>query len=149
MQSALRADAFVRPVRPRTSLADISRAMDVPVVIATRNDPQTRATHSSYGLDFGVDWSAFVAAVDAQCTKGATIIPNVQANAGLYPWISSLVERDIRFLVAIPLCDPDGWRVGSIAVIASHKAVARNGVPVRLLGELGRKFVGISGHAVV
>jgi hypothetical protein len=149
MPRALRTNANIGLARARTSLADVARAMDVPVVVATRNDPGGSQTHSSHGLDFGVNWSEFVAAVDAQCTKGATIIPNIQVNPAFYPWIAPLVARDIRFLVAIPLCDHDGWRVGSIAVVASHKAVARKGVPVRLLGELGRSFIGISRDAFV
>lgn len=144
MYSALRADANIWPVRRGISLADIARVLDVPVVVATQNDLAAIRTHSSFGLDFGVNWSEFIAAVDALCTKGATIIPNVQANPELSQWIGPLVERDIRFLVAIPLCDIDGWRLGSIAVVANHKTVARQGIPIRRLGELGREFVGLA-----
>lgn len=144
MYSALRADANIWPVRRGTSLADIARLLDVPVVVSTQTNPEEIRTHSSFGLDFGVNWSEFIAAVDALCTKGATIIPNVQANPGLSRWISPLVERNIRFLVAIPLCDLDGWRVGSIAVMAQHKIVAQRGIPVRRLGELGRDFIGLA-----
>lgn len=144
MVSALRADANIWPVRRGISLADIARVLDVPVVVATQNDPAAIRTHSSFGLDFGVNWSEFIAAVDALCTKGATIIPNVVANPELSRWIGPLVERNIRFLVAIPLCDIDGWRLGSIAVVANHKTVARQGIPIRRLGELGREFVGLA-----
>ena len=118
--------------------------LDVPVVVASNSDAGAIRTHSTFGLDSGIDWSEFSAAVDAQCTKGAMIIPNVQMHPELNRWSRSFEDRNIRFLVAIPLCDADGWRVGSIAVLANSKTVGRKGIPIRRLGELGREFIGLS-----
>jgi hypothetical protein len=145
MQNLARRDDMIWPARSGISLAGISRSLDVPVVIATTSDAGSLRTHSTFGLDFGVNWSEFAAAIDALCTKGATIIPNIEAHPELSRWSGTLVTRNIRFLAGMPLCDADGWRAGSIAVIANQQAVARKGVAIRRLGEFGRQFVGIAG----
>lgn len=129
--------------RPEISLSDIAASLGVPVVIATNSHASPMRMHSTFGLDFSVNWAEFAAAVDAQCTKGASIIPNIAKHPELARWSETLSNNNIRFFAGIPLCDTDGWRVGSIAVLADQKIVARNGIPIRRLGELGRKFVGL------
>jgi hypothetical protein len=141
MQNAVRH----RPLwaaKSRFSLSDIARELDVPVVVSSFHDDQNVLTHATYGLDFGVNWSEFAAAIDGLCVDGAKIIPNIAAHEQLSLWSRNLAARDIRFFAGIPLRDADGWRVGSIAVIANQKVVARAGIPIRRLGELGREFVG-------
>lgn len=132
----------LRPTQQRFSLSDIARELNVPVVVANFHDDDNVRTHATYGLDFGVNWSEFAAAVDALCVNGAKIIPNVGIHDELNRWTRSLVERDIRFFAGIPLRNSDGLRIGSIAVIANQKVVAMSGIPIRRLGELGREFVG-------
>lgn len=144
MHNAVQHQSSVSPARSRISLAMIAEMLDVPVVVVSHSDVDANRTHSAFGLDFGIVWSEFSAAVDAQCTKGATIIPNVEVHPELSRLSRPLVERNIRFLVAIPLCDVDGWRLGSIAVLADQKSVASRGIPIRRLGELGREFIGLS-----
>jgi hypothetical protein len=131
------------PDQMAITLADIAILLGVPVVIATNTHSHPLRSHSTFGLDFGVNWAQFAAAVDAQCVKGASIIPNIEKHPELSRWSASLIRSDIRFFAGVPLCDVDGWRVGSIAVIAEQKAVARKGIPIRRLGELGRQFVGL------
>jgi hypothetical protein len=143
MYSALQRQPIIRPKSGRVSLSEIARLLDVPVIIASYFDVDGVRNHATFGLDFGFNWSEFAAAVDAQCIKGAKIIPNVESHELLNRWSGSLINRGIRFMVGIPLCDSDGWKIGSIAVIADQKEVARNGIPIRRLGELGREFAGI------
>jgi hypothetical protein len=143
MHSAVRQQPSVWPIMAKISLSDIARQIDVPVVIVTSSDARAVRTHSTFGLDLGMNWSAFASAVDDQCIKGASIIPNIEVNQKLSQWSVLLVKQNIRFLVGIPLCDTDGWRVGSISVLANQKAVARKGIAIRQLGELGRQFVGL------
>lgn len=143
MNSALQRQTYSRPYIQRVSLAEIARLLDVPVIVATYSDADGVRNHATFGLDFGFNWSEFAAAVDAQCTKGAKIIPNVESHELLNRWSGSLINRGIRFMAGIPLCDADGWKIGSIAVIADQKQVARKGIPIRQLGELGRQFAGI------
>ena len=141
MQSAVR-HRPIRPTQRRFSLSDIARELNVPVVVANFHDDDNVRTHATYGLDFGVNWSEFAAAIDASCVNGAKIIPNIALHDELGCWSRSLLERDIRFFAGIPLRDADGWRIGTIAVIAKQKVVAHLGIPIRRLGELGREFVG-------
>lgn len=143
MHNAAKQQPMIWPTAPRVGLSDIARQLEVPVVIVTSCDARSVRTHSTFGLDLGVNWSAFAAAVDDQCAKGASIIPNIAVHQELSQWSSMLVEEDIRFLAGIPLSDADGWRVGSISVLAKQKMVARKGIPIRQLGELGRQFVGL------
>lgn len=144
MYSALQRQPVVQSPNQRISLAEIARLLDVPVIVATYCDANGTRNHATFGLDFGFNWSEFATAIDAQCTKGAKIIPNVESHELLNRWSGSLINRGIRFMVGIPLCDGDGWKIGSIAVIADQKQVARNGIPIRRLGELGRKFIGLA-----
>lgn len=144
MQSAALHQAAIEPARLRHSLSDIARLLDVPVVIATYSDITNVRNYSTFGLDFGVNWSGFAAAVDTQCGNGATIIPNVETHPELGPWSAALVAKNIRFFAGMPLCDFDGWRIGSIAVLAAQNEVARKGIPIRRLGELGREFAGVT-----
>lgn len=144
MHNAARLKPMIWPIAPGISLSDIARQIEVPVVIVTNCDVRVVRAHSTFGLDLRVNWSAFASAVDDQCAKGASIIPNIGVHQELSQWSSMLVEEDIRFLAGIPLSDPDGWRVGSIVVLASQKMVARKGIPIRQLGELGRQFVGLA-----
>ncbi len=143
MHNLARCGDMAWPGRPGISLALIAQALDVPAVIATTSDASALRTHSTFGLDFGVNWSEFAAAIDALCAKGATIIPNVEAHPELSRWSGTLTKKDIRFLAGMPLYDAGGCRVGSIAVIANQKSVAHKGVAIRRLGELGRLFVGV------
>lgn len=143
MYRALQRQPIIQKPSRRISLSEIARLLDVPVVVATYCNAQGVRSHATFGLDFGFNWSEFAAALDAQCTKGAKIIPNIESHELLTRWSGSLVKRGIRFMVGIPLCDVDGWKIGSIAVIADQKEVARNGIPIRRLGELGKEFVGI------
>ncbi len=143
MYSALQRQPIIRQQTRRVGLAEIARLLDVPVIVATYCGADGIWNHATFGLDFGFNWSEFAAAVDAECTKGAKIIPNVESHELLNRWSGSLINRGIRFMVGIPLCDSDGWKIGSIAVVADQKDVARNGIPIRRLGELGRQFAGI------
>lgn len=127
----------------RFSLGDIARKLDVPVVIATFSDVSQLRNHSTFGLDFDVNWSEFAAAIDLLCGAGATVIPNVESHPELGKWAAPLIANNIRFLAATPLCDFDGWRIGSIAALASQQHVARKGIAMRELAALGREFVGI------
>jgi hypothetical protein len=128
----------------RTSLWEISQLLEVPIVFATKCDGDSIRTHSTFGLDLAVNWSAFAAVIDSQCIKGATVVPNVETHQQLARWSRTLIDRDIRFLAGIPISDVDGRRVGSIAVIANQKMVARKGIAIRRLGELGREFFGVA-----
>jgi hypothetical protein len=128
--------------KPRFSLSDIARELNVPVVVANFQDDDDVRTHATYGLDFDINWSEFAAAIDALCVDGAKIIPNIAVHDQLSYWSRNLAVRDIRFFAGIPLRDADGFRIGSISVIANQKDVARAGIPIRRLGELGREFVG-------
>lgn len=137
-------DEFVqRSPKPKISLADIARIIDVPVVVATFSDIGSVRNQSTFGLDMGTNWAEFTATVDALCVKGSTIIPNIAGHDALRPLADDLIKRDIRFLAGLQLLDFDGWRVGSIAVLASQKHVARQGIALRRLADLGREFAGI------
>jgi hypothetical protein len=144
MQSAALHQTVKKPTRLQFSLSDIARILDVPVVIAAYRDINNVRNHSTFGLDFGVNWSGFADAVDTQCANGATIIPNIELHPELGPRCAALIASNIRFFAGVPLCDFDGWRVGSIAVLAAQGDVARKGIPIRRLGELGREFVGVA-----
>jgi hypothetical protein len=143
MQSATQLLSATKIPSIRLGLSDIARILDVPVVIATYNDVGNVRNHSTFGLDLDVNWSEFAATVDALSANGVTIVPNVEAHAQLSVWTATLVAGDIRFFAGIPLNDSDGYRVGSIAVLAKQKDVARKGIKIRQLGELGREFAGL------
>lgn len=143
MYIAARNEFAQRPQKPKISLADIARIIDVPVVVATFSDISSVRNQSTFGLDMGTNWAEFTAAVDSLCLNGSTIIPNIAGHDALRPLCDDLIERDIRFLAGLQLLDFDGWRVGSIAVLASQKHVARQGIALRRLAELGRGFAGI------
>ncbi len=143
MHTAVLPQPTIWPERSQLSPGGIAKLLDVDIVIINRTDANALRTYSTFGLDLELNWSEFAAAVDEQCVKGASIIPNVEVHPELSRWAAALVKRDIRFMVGLPLSDVDGWRVGSIAVLANHKAVALKGIPIRQLGELGRQFVGI------
>jgi hypothetical protein len=145
MQSLALRPAHIEKSIVRFSLGEIARKLDVPVVIATYSDVSRVRNHSTFGLDFSVNWSEFAAAIDRLCEPGATVVSNVECHSELSKWTKSLVAADIRFLAGTPLCDFDGWRIGSIAVLASQKHVARKGIAMRELAVLGREFVGIAG----
>ena len=145
MHNMARRDEQIWPARSVIGLAAIAQTLGVPVVITTASDASAVRTHSSFGLDFGVNWSEFAAAIDTLCTAGATIIPNIETHPELSRWSGTLTGKNIRFLAGMPLSDAEGRRIGSIAVIANQQAVARTGIPIRRLGELGRQFAGIAG----
>ena len=142
MQSLARRPADLNTSVARFSLGEIARKLNVPVVIATYSDVSKVRNHSTFGLDFGVNWAEFAAGVDLLCVSGAAVVPNVECHPELGKWSASLVAADIRFLAATPLSDFDGWRIGSIAVLASQQHVARKGINIRELAALGREFVG-------
>ena len=129
-------------VKSRLSLSDIASRLQVPVVVACYRNPSDIANHSTFGLDFGVNWAEFAAAIDLVCADNATIVPNVEGHPELSKWTASLVAKNIRFFAGTPLRDFDGWRIGSIAVVASQQHVACQGIAMRELGELGREFIG-------
>lgn len=144
MQNLARRPVDMGKSAPRFSLADIARKLDVPVVIVTFSDVSRIRNHSTFGLDFAVNWSEFAAAIDHLCGQRATVIPNVENHDELGKWTAPLVAANIRFLAGTPLYDFDGWRVGSIAALASQQHVARKGIAMRELAALGREFVGIA-----
>ena len=131
-------------VRSRLSLSDIASKLQVPVVVACYRSPGNILNHSTFGLDFGVNWAEFAAAIDLVCADRATIIPNVEGHPELGKWTASLAAKNIRFFAGTPLLDYDGWRIGSIAVVASQQHVACNGIAMRELRELGREFSGVA-----
>lgn len=147
MQSAAHRHAIIERterVKSRLSLSDIARRLQVPVVVACYRNPGNVFNHSTFGLDFGVNWAEFAAAIDLACADRATIVPNVEGHPELGKWTASLVAKNIRFLAGTPLCDSGGWRIGSIAVVASQQHVACNGIAMRELRELGREFSGVA-----
>lgn len=143
MQNQAQRLATMPVTSTRFSLGEIARKLDVPVIVATFSDVSTIRNHSTFGLDFDVNWSEFAAAIDLLCGAGATVIPNVESHPELGKWAAPLIANNIRFLAATPLCDFDGWRIGSIAALASQQHVARKGIAMRELAALGREFVGI------
>lgn len=128
---------------PRYSLADIAADLGVPVVVARYSDVGHARNDEIFGLDQTKQWAGFTAAVDLICANGSIIIPNVEGHTALLQWSGRLIANDIRYFTGIPLLDFDGWRVGSIAVLARYKDVDRTGISLRRLGELGRAFAGI------
>jgi hypothetical protein len=144
MQNTARRQIWTDTPVARFSLGDVARKLDVPIVIATFSDASSVRNHSTYGLDFGMNWAEFAAAIDLLFLPGAGFVPNVEVHPTLAKWAASLVAKDIRFLAGTPLCDFDGWRIGSIAVLANQKHVARKGIAMRELATLGREFVGVA-----
>lgn len=126
--------------RNRISLAAIAAAMDVPVVLATfrdENDVQTFATH---GLGLMNNLARFAAICDELCSEREVVIPDTRTDPALATLARHWPDEDICFLVGIPLRNVDGKRVGSLAVMNSSRAVARNGISFRMLADVGKAF---------
>lgn len=122
-------------------LAAIAEAVGFPVVILSNENATMNVRHSTFGIDLDVDRSALAAAFHAQSAKAATVVPNLAVHPELSQWSSRLVERDLRFMVGVPLYNAEGERAGSISVVASQKAVAGKGISIALLKTLGNQFV--------
>ena len=131
---------------PRFSLADIAADLGVPVVVASYSDVGRERNFEIFGLERSEEWAGFTTAVDSICANGSIIIPNVEGHTALSRWSGSLIANDIRFFTGIPLLDFDGWRVGSVAVLARYRDVARTGISLRRLDELGRAYAGIGSN---
>ena len=126
--------------RNRISLAAIAAAMDVPVVLATfrdENDVQTFATH---GLGLMNNLARFAAICDELCGERVVVIPDTRIDPALSSLARHWPDEDICFLVGIPLRNVGGKRVGSLAVMNSSRAVARNGISFRTLSDVGKAF---------
>lgn len=144
MQSAVRSYNPVPGSRSGGSLFDIAQTLGVPVVVANYRNADGVQTHATFGLDLDVSWTLFAQAIDHLCATGAAIVANVEGHEQLGRWVAPLLKDDIRFFVGVPLRDYQARRVGCIAVLASQAFVARRGVSVSRLGQLGRQFAGIS-----
>jgi GAF domain-containing protein len=142
MQSAVRRYDPISVPQTGCSLFDISQRLGVPVVVANHLDASGVLTHSTFGLDLDFNWAEFAGAVDDLCSTGAVIVPNIEDHDRLGHWVRPLVARDIRFFAGLPLRDYQSRRVGSIAVMASQAFVARRGISVSRLGQLGKEFAG-------
>jgi hypothetical protein len=125
----------------RLKLSDIADALDVPVVILAFQDKQGADCHAMFGVELDTDRAGLAAASFAQCAKGATVVPNIAVHPDLCLWSDALIQRDLRFMVGVPLFNDTGARTGSISVIATHKHVAAQGIQVHLLKELGAAFL--------
>lgn len=143
MQSVVHSFDAVPVPPPACSLFDISQRLGVPVVVAYTTVARGIPTHSTFGLDLDVNWAQFANAVDRLCANGAAIVADIDRHEQLGKWVEPLVARDIRFFVGVPLRDYQARRVGSIAVLASQAFVARRGISVSRLSQLGKDFAGI------
>lgn len=143
MQSVIRRYDAVPVPQPGCSLFDIAQRLGVPVVVANIIAARGFSTHSSFGLDLEVNWAQFATAVDQLCANGAAIVADIDRHDQLGKWVEPLVARDIRFLIGVPLRDYQARRIGSIAVLASQAFVARRGISVSRLGQLGKDFAGV------
>lgn len=144
MQGALRSYHDLPVSRTGHTLFDIAQTLGVPVVVANYIGANGVPTHATFGLDLDVNWALLAKAVDDLCATGAVIVANVEGHEQLGKWIEPLLKDDIRFFVGVPLRDYQNRRVGCIAVLASQAFVARRGISVSRLGQLGRQFAGVS-----
>lgn len=144
MQSALKKYSYLAGSRPNGSLLDIAQTLGVPVVVASYRGASGVSTHATYGLDLGVSWALLAKTIDQLCEQGAVIVANVEGHERLGKLVEPLLAQDLRFFVGVPLRDYQARRVGCIAVLASQAFVARRGVSVSRLGQLGRQFFGVS-----
>lgn len=144
MQSAIRSYNDLPVSRTGHSLFDIAQTLGVPVVVANYRGADGMQNHATFGLDMGINWALFANAINQLCATGAVIIANVEGHEQLGKWVEPLLKNDIRFFVGVPLRDYQARRVGCIAVLASQAFVARRGVSVSRLGQLGQQFAGVS-----
>lgn len=124
----------------RISLSAIAKTMCVPVALAAFCDENGVQTFATHGLDLMNNLARFASACNELCGDRALVIPDTNTHETLGMLARHWPSDDIRFLVAIPLRNQHGERVGSLAVMNTSKAVAESGISFRNLIALGRAF---------
>lgn len=126
--------------RNRISLAAIAKTMDVPVVLASFRDEHDVQTFATHGLGLMNNLARFAAICDELCGERVVVIPDTRIDPALSSLARHWPDEDICFLVGIPLRNVDGKRVGSLSVMNSSRAVARDGISFRTLSDVGKAF---------
>ena len=124
----------------RVHLASVAKVMQVPVAIATYRDQSGLQTFAAHGFSDATSVGPFAAACNNLCSERTLAVPDIALHVTLSGFVNVLPKADIRFLVGMALLDKRGQRVGSLTVMNSSKAVARQGISFRMLIALGKAF---------
>lgn len=124
----------------RVNLSSVAKIMHVPVAIATYRAQNGLQTFAAHGFSNATSVGPFAAACDNLCSDRTLAIPDIALHTTLGGFVNILPKPDIRFLVGMALQDKRGQRVGSLTVMNSSKAVARQGVSFRMLIALAKAF---------
>jgi hypothetical protein len=123
-------------------LSQIAQEMGVPVAVATYRSVHGVKMFATFGLDMTVNWALFADICEILCAGGATVIPNI-AKHEAFQWLpEDQSTGDIRFLVGVPLRNELGEVVGSLAVLDTQCAVARKGLAISKMADLGKSLIG-------
>ncbi len=124
-------------------LSQIAHEMGVPVAVATYRSAHGVKMFATFGLDMTVNWALFADVCEQLCASGATVIPNI-AKHEAFQWIpEDQSTGEVRFLVGVPLRNKLGEVVGSLAVLDTQCAVARKGLAISKMADLGKKLIGL------
>lgn len=123
-------------------LSQIAREMGVPVAVATYPSAHGVKTYATFGLDITVNWALFAEICEQLCAGGATVIPNIAKHEAFQSLGEHQSTGDIRFLVGVPIRNEQGEVVGSLAVLDTQSAVARKGLAISKMAELGKSLIG-------
>ncbi len=124
-------------------LSQIAREMGVPVAVATYRSAHGVKTFATFGLDIRVNWALFADICEQLCAGGATVIPNITKHEE-FQWLpEDQSTGDVRFLVGVPLRNEQGEVVGSLAVLDTQCAVAKKGLAISKMADLGKSLIGL------
>lgn len=123
-------------------LSQIAKEMGVPVAVATYPSAHGVKTFATFGLDMAVNWALFAEICELLCVDGATVIPNIAKHEAFQRLGEHQSTGDIRFLVGVPLRNEQGEIVGSLAVLDTQSAVARKGLAISKMADLGKSLIG-------